>query len=56
LVISPKGESFKYVLQMHFLASNNTTKYEALLHGLRIATTLGICRLRVLWDSLLVVN
>jgi hypothetical protein len=32
LVTSPKGESFKYVLQMHFSASNNATKYEALLH------------------------
>jgi ribonuclease HI len=42
LVTSPKGESFKYVMQMHFLASNNAAKYEALLHGLRIATALGI--------------
>jgi hypothetical protein len=43
LVTSPKGESFKYVLQMHFLASNNAAEYEALLYGLRISTTLGIC-------------
>jgi hypothetical protein len=42
LVTSPKGETFKYVLQMHFPASNNAAEYEALLHGLRIATTLGI--------------
>jgi hypothetical protein len=42
LVTSPKGESFKYVLQMHFPASNNAAKYEALLHGLRIATALAI--------------
>jgi hypothetical protein len=42
LIISPKGESFKYVMQMHFLASNNAAKYKALLHGLRITTTLGI--------------
>jgi ribonuclease HI len=42
LVTSPKGESFKYVMQMHFLASNNAVEYEALLHGLRIATALGI--------------
>jgi ribonuclease HI len=56
LVTSPKGESFKYVLQMHFSASNNTAEYEALLHGLRITTTLGIHRLKVLGDSLLIVN
>jgi hypothetical protein len=42
LVMSPKGESFKYVLQMHFPTSNNATEYEALLHGLRMATTLDI--------------
>jgi hypothetical protein len=42
LVTSHKGESFKYVLKMHFPASNNAVKYEALLHGLRIATALGI--------------
>jgi hypothetical protein len=42
LVTSPKGESFKYVLQMHFLASNNVAEYEALLHGLWIATALSI--------------
>jgi ribonuclease HI len=56
LVTSPKGEIFKYVLQLHFLASNNAAEYEALLHGLRIATTLDIRRLRVLRDSLLIVN
>jgi hypothetical protein len=43
LVTSPKGESFKYVMEMHFPASNNVAKYEALLHVLRIATALGIC-------------
>jgi ribonuclease HI len=56
LVTSPKGESFKYILQMHFPASNNATEYEALLHSLRIATALGIHQLRVPRDSLLIVN
>jgi ribonuclease HI len=56
LVTSPIGEHFKYVLQMHFPTSNNAAEYEALLHGLRIAMTLGIHRLKVLKDSLLVVN
>jgi ribonuclease HI len=41
---------------MHFPASNNALKYEALLHSLRIATALGIHRLRVLGDYLLVIN
>jgi hypothetical protein len=43
LVTSPKGESFMYVLQMHFPASNIAAEYEALLHGLRIAMALSIC-------------
>jgi ribonuclease HI len=41
---------------MHFPASNNEAEYEALLHGLRILTTLGIHRLKVLIDSLLIVD
>jgi ribonuclease HI len=56
LVASTKGESFKYVLQMHFSASNNAAEYEALLHSLRIVMPLGIHRLKVLEDSLLIVN
>jgi ribonuclease HI len=41
---------------MYFPASNNAAEYEALLHGLRIATALGIRRLKVLGDSMLVIN
>jgi ribonuclease HI len=41
---------------MHFPASNNEAEYEALLHGLRILTALGIHRLKVLIDSLLIVD
>jgi ribonuclease HI len=42
LVTSPKGKIFKYLLQMYFPTSNNVAEYEALLHGLRIATALDI--------------
>jgi hypothetical protein len=42
LVTCPKGENFKYVLQMHFPTSNNAAEYEALLHGLRVVTALDI--------------
>jgi ribonuclease HI len=41
---------------MHFPASNNEAKYEALLHGLRILMALAIHRLKVLIDSLLIVD
>jgi ribonuclease HI len=56
LFISPKGEQLKYVLQIMWAVSNNEAEYEALLHGLRLAISLGIKRLLVYGDSLLVVQ
>src|SRR5512139_2331528 len=56
VLISPTGERLRYVLWIHFSASHNVAEYEALLHGLRIAISLGIRRLIVRGDSRLVVN
>ena len=42
LFIFPKGEQLKYVFQILFKVSNNEAEYEALLHGLRLAVSLGI--------------
>jgi ribonuclease HI len=56
LFISPTNEQLRYVLRIHFPASNNTAKYEACFHGLRIAVDLGIKRLYVHDDSALVIN
>jgi hypothetical protein len=56
LFISPKGEQLKYILQILWEVSNNEAEYEALLHGLRSAISLGIKRLLVYGDSLLVVQ
>jgi ribonuclease HI len=47
LLISSKGEQLKYVLQIFWKVSNNEAEYEALLHGLRLAISLGIKRLLV---------
>lgn len=44
------------MLWIHFSASHNVAEYEALLHGFRIAVSLGIRRLAVRGDSHLVVN
>ena len=52
LFISPKGELLKYIFQILFEVSNNEAEYEALLHGLRLAVSLGIKRLVVYGDSL----
>jgi ribonuclease HI len=56
LLISPKGEQLKYVLQIFWKVSNNEVEYEALLHGLRLAISLGIKRLLVYGDSAVVIN
>jgi ribonuclease HI len=55
LLISPKGEQLKYILQIFWKVSNNEVEYEALLHGLRLAISLGIKRLLVYGDSVVVI-
>jgi hypothetical protein len=42
LFISPQGDHLKYVLHIHYKASNNSAEYEALIHGLCIDVSLGI--------------
>jgi ribonuclease HI len=54
--ISLEGKQLKYVLQILWQATNNKAKYEALIYGLRIATSLGIKRLLVYGDSAVVIN
>ena len=54
--ISPSGDKLRYVLHLHFPASNNTAEYEATLHGLRIAIELTIKCLQVYSDSVLMIN
>jgi ribonuclease HI len=56
LLISPRGEQLKYVLQILWEVSDNEAEYEALLHGLRLVISLGIKRLLAYGDSLLVVQ
>jgi ribonuclease HI len=46
----------KYVLQIHYKASNNGAQYEALIHGFRIAVSLGIKRLLAFGDSKVVIE
>jgi ribonuclease HI len=56
LFISLEGKQLKYVLQILWQATNNEAEYEALIHGLRIVTSLGIKRLLVYGDSAVVIN
>jgi ribonuclease HI len=56
LLISPKGEQLKYVLQIFCKVSNNKAEYEVLLHGLHLTISLGFKRLLVYDDSAVVIN
>jgi ribonuclease HI len=54
--ISPLGVRMEYMVQLHFLVSNNAAEYEALINGLRIAVELGIKCLEIRGDSELVMG
>ena len=45
ILTSPAGNTIRYVLQIMYTDSNNTAEYEALLHSLRTAVSMGIKRL-----------
>ncbi|XP_066341613.1 uncharacterized protein [Miscanthus floridulus] len=49
-------DELRYVLRIHFPASNNAAEYEAALYGLRITVSLAVKRLMVYGDSALVIN
>jgi ribonuclease HI len=56
LFVSPLGEQMRYVVLLHFPASNNMAKYVALLCSLKIAIEIGVKRLDVRGDSQLVID
>jgi ribonuclease HI len=56
LFISPLEKHLRYVLRLHFPASNNVAEYEALVNGLRIAIELGVRRLDARGDPQLVID
>ena len=51
LFISPLRVHMRYMVRLHFTASNNAAEYEALVNGLQIAIELGVRRLNVRGDS-----
>ena len=56
VLTSPTGYTVQYVLQILYTDSNNAAEYEALLHGLRMAVSMGIQRLEVRGDSNLAIS
>ena len=49
--VLPLGIRMRYMVRIHFPASNNVAEYEALINSLRIAVELGIRQLDVRSDS-----
>jgi ribonuclease HI len=56
LFISPLEKHVRYVIRLHFPASNNVAEYEALVNGLCIAVELRVRRLDARGDSQLVID
>ena len=56
VLTSPTGDTVQYVIQILYTDSNNAAEYEALLHGLRMAVSMGIQRLEVQGDSNLAIS
>ena len=56
VLTSPTGDTVWYVLQILYTDSNNAAEYEALLHGLRMAVSMGIQCLEVRGDSNLAIS
>jgi ribonuclease HI len=56
LFISPLEKHVRYMLCLHFPASNNVAEYEALVNRLCIAVELGVWRLNARGDSQLVID
>jgi ribonuclease HI len=56
LFISPLGKHLRYVIRLHFPASNNVAEYEALVNGLRITVELGVRCLDARGDLQLVID
>ena len=56
ILTSPTGDTVQYVLQILYTDSNNAAEYKALLHGLRMAVSMGFQRLEVHGDSNLAIS
>ena len=56
MLISPEGHKIHCVIRFGFKASNNKSKYEALIAGLRLTRELQVRNVKIFSDSQLVVN
>ncbi|XP_074306272.1 uncharacterized protein LOC141641512 [Silene latifolia] len=53
---SPQGDVIAQAVRCEFKATSNETEYEALILGMQLALELGVRKLQIYSDSLLIVN
>ena len=56
VLTSPHGVKISYALKFGFEASNNEAKYEALIAGIQLTKDIGVEKLEVFSDSMLVIQ
>ena len=56
VLTSPMRGQLRYVLNIHFAASNNVAEYEAFVHGIKVAKQIGIRRIMCFGDLDLVIQ
>ncbi|XP_022040406.1 uncharacterized protein LOC110942953 [Helianthus annuus] len=56
VLIDPNELEFTYALRLEYQTTNNEAEYEALIAGLKLARKMGVKKLQVFTDSLLVSN
>ena len=56
ILVSPGGELISLMYKLEFVTTNNTSKYEALILGLKAANYMGIEQISIYGDSELVVQ
>jgi ribonuclease HI len=56
LLLTPRGEQFKYMVHLDFKATNNMAEYKALIFKLSTVLSLGVRQLLVKGDSQLIIK
>jgi ribonuclease HI len=55
VLISPRGAVFEQSVRLEYFCTNNQAKYEAILLGLQILSSMGVKHVEAIGDLLLVV-
>ena len=56
VLLSPEGDTIECMVRLDFPATNNESKYEALIVGLDLAKAAGAARVVIYYDSQVITN